>query len=61
MKNLKELLTERFYTYLTYDQVKNLKFQSPFTDNSDYHRRVREDAERMAELAIHELTREVKI
>ena len=52
MKNLKELLTERFYTYLTYDQVKNLKFQSPFTDNSDYHRRVREDAERMADIAI---------
>ena len=52
MKNLKESLTERFYTYLTYDQVKNLKFQSPFTDNSDYHRRVREDAERMADIAI---------
>lgn len=52
MKNLKESLTESFYTYLTYDQVKSLKFQSPFTDNSDYHRRVRKDAERMADIAI---------
>lgn len=55
MENLKEVLAENFYTYLTYDQVGNTKFESPFSDNSDYHDRVRKDSERMAEIAIHKL------
>ena len=57
MENLKEVLTENFYTYLTYDQVGNTKWQSPFSDNSDYHSKVRRDSERMAEIAVHELNK----
>jgi hypothetical protein len=57
MENLKEVLTENFYTYLNYDQVGNTKWQSPFSDNSDYHSKVRRDSERMAEIAVHKLKR----
>ena len=57
MENLKEVLAENFYTYLTYDQVGNTKFESPFSDNSDYHDRVRRDSERMAEIAVHKLNK----
>ena len=42
MENLKQVLTENFYTYLIYDQVGNTKFESPFSDNS-------------AEIAVHKL------
>jgi hypothetical protein len=52
---MKKLLTERFYDALIYDQVSSTKWQSPFTDNSEYHKRVRKDAERLAEIAINEL------
>lgn len=55
MKNLKQVLTENFYTYLTYDQAGNTKFQSPFSDNSDYHNKLKIDSERMAEIAINEV------
>lgn len=57
MENLKEVLAENFYTYLIYDQVGNTKLESPFSDNSDYHDRVRRDSERMAEIAVHELNK----
>ena len=52
---MKKLLTERFYDALIYDQVSSTKWQSPFSDNSDYHNRVRKDVERLAEIAINEL------
>ena len=52
---MKKLLTERFYDALIYDQVSSTKWQSPFSDNSDYHNRVRKDAERLAEISINEL------
>ena len=52
-----EVLTENFYTYLTYDQVGNTKWQSPFSGNSDYHSKVRRDSERMAEIAVRKLKR----
>jgi hypothetical protein len=57
MENLKEVLTERFYTYLIYDQVGNTNWQSPFIDNSDYHSKVRRDSEMMAEIAVHKLNK----
>ena len=57
MENLKEVLAENFYTYLIYDQVGNTKFESPFSDNSEYHSRVRRDSERMAEIAVHKLNK----
>ncbi len=52
---MKKLLTERFYNVLIYDQVANTKWQSPFSDNSDYHNRVRRDAEKLAQIAINQL------
>jgi len=52
---MKKLLTERFYNALVYDQVASTKWQSPFSDNSDYHNRVRKDAERLANIAIEYL------
>ena len=55
MENLKKLLTENFYTYLVYDQVGSTKFQSPFSDNSHYHNRVRRDSEMMANIAVTKL------
>lgn len=61
MKKQKEVLARSFETYLLYDQIMDTSFRNPFIKNSDYLRRVKRDAERMAELAIHELTREVKI
>lgn len=52
---MKKLLTERFYNALVYDQFASTKWQSPFSDNSDYHNRVRKDAERLSQIAINEL------
>lgn len=61
MKDSKEKLARAFYTFLIYDQVGRLDFINPFSSNSAQHERIKKDADRMAELAIHELTREVKI
>ena len=52
---MKKLLTERFYNALVYDKVTSTKWQSPFSDNSDYHNRIKKDAERLAQIAINEL------
>lgn len=61
MKNKKEVLARSFENYLLYDQVMDTSWRSPFSDGDDYRRKVKRDSERMAALAIHELTREVKI
>jgi len=55
MKELEQTLTERFYTYLCYDQKANTKWQDPSKKNAQYWDKVRKDAERMANLVIREL------
>ena len=55
MKDLEKTLTERFYTYLCYDQKAHRKFEDPSSKNAQYWGRVRKDAERMANLVIREL------
>lgn len=61
MKKQKEVLAKSFENYLLYDQIMDTSFRNPFSDGDDKRIRIKRDAERMAELAIHELTREVKI
>jgi hypothetical protein len=57
MKNSKEVLVQRFYNYLIYDQVGRTEFINPFSSNSEQHERIMKDAERMAELAINEINK----
>lgn len=61
MKKKKEVLAASFENYLLYDQPMDTSWKSPFSDGDDYHKRVKRYAGRMAELAVRELTREVKI
>lgn len=60
MKKKKEVLAESFYNYLTYDQAVSTKWQSPFSDNSDYHNMIRKVADKMADVAMHEFRRELR-
>lgn len=59
MKKKKEVLARSFENYLLYDQIMDKSWHSPFSDGDDYRRRVKRDAEKMAELAIHELTKKI--
>lgn len=54
-KALKGNLEQRFYTYLCYDQKANVKFENPSSENAQHWGRVKQDAERMADLVILEL------
>lgn len=54
-KVLRENLEQSFYTYLCYDQKANIKFEDPSSQNAQYWGRVKQDAERMADLVIREL------
>jgi len=52
MKELKETLAKRFYTYLCYDRKSDLRFHDPSPNNKSHHERLREDANRLADIAI---------
>ena len=58
MKELKETLTKRFYTYLCYDQKSDLRFHDPSPNNKDYWDRVKKDAYRLAEIAIEDFKKQ---
>jgi hypothetical protein len=60
MKKQKELLARSFETYLLYDQIMDTSWRNPFSGGAEKRRRIKRDAEKMAELAIHELRRELK-
>lgn len=61
MKNKKEVLARSFENYLLYDQVMDTSWRNPFSSSSgdEKRRRIKRDAEKMAELAIHELKRKI--
>ena len=54
MKELKETLAERFYTYLCYDQKSDLTFKDPSPKNQQHWEKVMKDANRLAEIAIED-------
>lgn len=54
MKELKETLAKRFYTYLCYDQKSDTRFHDPSPNNKEHWDRVKQDANKLAEIAIND-------
>jgi hypothetical protein len=50
-----ERLVKRFTTFLNYDSISDERWHDPF--NADRNRRVKKDAEKLAEIALEEITK----
>lgn len=60
MKNLhlREVLIDRFYTYLCYDQKSDTRINNPFPNNKKHWENVKKDAENLADLVILEMKKQ---
>ena len=54
-KDKAESLVLKFKIFLNYHQVSNLAFHDPSPQNSDYHKRVKRDAKKLALIAVDEI------